>query len=193
MNKQLRSIAIGFTLLALALFGRDLSAQESKAGHSHAKAEAHGGTVVMSKLHHFEVVFKKNAVKVYLYDLNQNPIPAKGVKGTVTLKFRGGDSKTLPLEYGAPNGMKHKEKGEHMHKESGKEHHDGMGMDYLYAKVDLSEARPGQVKAVFSLTGLPNKKETRATFTETFRGWKKKGGHSHKGQKGDHHEKDHKH
>ncbi len=167
-------------------------AQESQKGHSHARAEIHGGTVVMSKMHHFEVVFKPKAIKVYLYDGRQNPLSAEGVTGTVTLKTRGGEPKTVPLkvvsmhdkgekgmmkheemehEHG-DKGMKH-EKAEHMNEE--KEHAGkmSMSMSFLKAEVDLSEVEPGSMKAVFSLKGLPNEKETEATFTETFKGFAK--------------------
>lgn len=46
-----------------------------------------------------------------------------------------------------------------------------MSMDFLQAKVDLGKVKAGSMKAVFSLKGLPNEKESSATFTETFNGF----------------------
>ncbi|RMD98553.1 MAG: hypothetical protein D6814_07325 [Calditrichaeota bacterium] len=174
MYKITRKIAWIPLFAMLAFFHPiHLSAQEGKAGHSHHKAEMHGGSVAMSKMHHFEVVFKKDQVQVYLYDLHQNAIPAKGVSGKVTLKFRKGEAKTLPLEFvAAAKGMEHHEAGEmHEHGHEKEEADHEMGMSFLRAKVDLSKVKPGQMKAVFSLSGLPNAKERAATFTETFRGF----------------------
>ena len=195
MNTLTRKIAGLFALLAMFVFyAGPMNAQESKAGHSHAKAEMHGGSVFMSQLHHFEVVFKPNGIRVYLYDGRQKPLSAKGVKGQVTLKFRDGKSETLPLQVvAATKMMEHKdEKGkmhEGMHEKQEKSHHDSMpmSMQYLQAKVDLSKISAGQMKAVFSLEGLPNEKETKATFTETFRGLKKAAKSHHNDEKGDHH------
>ncbi len=173
-------------------------AQEAKKGHSHANAEMHGGTVAMTKQHHFEVVFKPEAIQLYLYDGHQKPVSAKGVKGEVTLKFKDGKPQTLSLEYAAmqqemedehkgmmhdgnkemrhekmkDERMKHKESAEKDHHNEGKIDHDGMlAMDYLQTKVDLIKVEAGAMKAVFNLKGLPNEKETSATFTETFNGF----------------------
>ena len=186
-----RKIAVMTLFSMLVLFQPlHLSAQEGKSGHSHHKAEMHGGSVAMSKMHHFEVVFKKDQVQVYLYDLHQNPLAAKGVSGKVTLKFRKGKSKTLPLEFvAASKGMAHPEAGEmHDHGHEKEEANHAMGMSFLRAKVDLSSIKPGQMKAVFSLTGLPNTKERAATFTETFRGFHRMSkSHHEEGEEHHHH------
>ena len=197
------SLNVGRVLSVAILFvslSTSLNAQESKKGHSHGKAEMHGGTVAMSKMHHFEVVFKPDAIQVYLYDGRQNPLSAKGVEGTVTLKFRGMDAKTVPLqvaymhhadadEEGMHKEMKHEEmEHEHGEKSEHKEHamkkdgdHMSMSMTFLQADVDLGKVAAGTMKAVFSLKGLPAEKEREATFTETFKGFG--------GKKEMHHEK----
>lgn len=64
-----------------------------EAGHSHERAEVHGGTVTMSKEFHIETVFLPDQVRLYLYDAEQNPMHFKySGKGLVTangeLRFR---------------------------------------------------------------------------------------------------------
>lgn len=155
-------------------------AQEAKKGHSHAKVEIHGGTVSMSKYHHFEAVFKPDGIQVYLYDGLQNPLSAKGVEGEVTLKFRIGEPQKLPLTYVSKNpemAEEHQKEMTHEHGER-KEHADdeadhdmAAGMDYLQAEVDLGKVKAGTMKAIFTLKGLPSEKEGKATFTATFAGF----------------------
>jgi hypothetical protein len=137
--------------------------QESMKGHSHEKAQGHGGSVVMTKNYHFEVAFKPDAIAVYLYDGSQNALPLKNVTGEVSLKFKNGDTRTLKLKAAEAYQMGDKQKQQH--------HHEEMGQDYLQADVDLSGVEPGNLKATFSLAGLPNKEELKASFTETFNGF----------------------
>ncbi len=178
-------------------------AQETKKGHSHSTAEMHGGSVAMSKQYHFEVVFNSDAIQVYLYDGLQKPFSAKGVEGEVTLKFKNGAAKKLPLKYAS---MDHEmkdmqketehEEGEHEededdhddhHSKKNMDHHGmSMNMDYLQANVDLGKVEAGTMKAVFSLKGLPNEKEREATFTETFNGFSSKEPSHHENK--EHHE-----
>ncbi len=198
---------------------------QEKAGHSHERAEKHGGEVVMSKEHHFEVVWMPNHVMVYVYDGKQNPLDAKGVTGEVTFKFKGGKSETKELKFmdvakmqdmhkDGEHKMKHKKDGDHEHKkEGGHEHkkdgdHDhkkgmkGMNKEmmkamhkkmadqnHFMAKVDLDGVKPGEVKATFTLKGLPGSREKEATFTaknskmmSMMGGMHKDGGHK-KGKK----------
>ncbi len=194
--KQLKKLARVLIVAAFSLGMQNaLMAQESKAGHSHAKAEMHGGSAMMTKQYHFEVVFKSDAIQVYLYDGEQKPLSAKGVKGEVALKFTDGKSQTLPLEYVSPpvtekgephEGMAHEktkkaQEGEHPHGEEkghaeehpseAHGHSEGMmKMDYLQAKADLSKVKAKSMKATFSVKGLPNEKEREASFTATFPG-----------------------
>ncbi len=71
--------------------------QESKPGHSHAKAEIQGGEVAMTKANHFEVVWMPEHVIVYLYDQNQKPLTAKDVTGQVVFKFKDGKEQKATL------------------------------------------------------------------------------------------------
>ncbi len=80
-----------------------------EAGHSHERAEGHGGSVTMSKEFHVETVFMPDQVRLYLYDASQNPTHAKHWKkglveatGTVEYRDRGRGSTTLKFVRGAP-------------------------------------------------------------------------------------------
>jgi len=178
--------------------------EKPKAGHSHAKTEIHGGEAVMTKEHHFEVVWMANNVMVYMYDMNQKPLAAKGVTGEVVFKFKDGkDQKaTLTLmeaaktmaehssekkaEYPAEKKAEHPaEKAEHptekkaehpaekqemtpgkmSEKEMAEMHKRMSDQDHLMANVNLENVKEGDVKAAFTLKGLPGKGENEAKFT----------------------------
>jgi hypothetical protein len=149
--------------------------QESKAGHSHAKAEIHGGEVMMTKAHHFEAVWMPDHVMVYLYDINQKPLSAKGVTGEVVFQFKDGkeEKATLTLmEAGKMQMMSehHAEGGRHemMHGKMSKEEMEAMhklmsNQDHFMASVNLENVKEGDVKATFTLKGLPGENEGEAT------------------------------
>lgn len=139
-------------------------------GHSHAKAEQHGGLITMStkKEFHFEVVFHSDSVRVYLYDGKQNPISAKGVSGITSLLFRDDHkpkSLNADLVYINPAEQK-KDEHDHGHKKEEKGRHE---QDFLQAKINLAKVQTGNMKAVFALKNLPGKEEKNLTFIETFR------------------------
>ncbi|RIK78867.1 hypothetical protein DCC62_06755 [candidate division KSB1 bacterium] len=179
-----RKIYLGIlVLLSIALSGGSLSAQhhheqESKAGHSHAKAEIHGGEAAMTKAHHFEVVWMPDHVMVYLYDQNQKPLAAKGVSGEVIFKFKDGKEQkaTLALMEAGKMMADHTEdeKHEKQHGQMSKEKLEAMhklmsNQDHLTASVDLGNAEEGEVKATFTLKGLPGKGESEATFATKYK------------------------
>lgn len=156
--------------------------QESKAGHSHAKAEIHGGEAAMTKAHHFEAVWMPDHVMVYLYDQNQEPLAAKGVTGEVTFTFKDGKEQKAALtlmEAGKMMEEHHEKSGqmEHqgmMHMQMSKEEMEAMhkrmsNQDHLVAKVNLANAKEGEVKATFTLKGLSGKGESEATFTSKYK------------------------
>lgn len=163
--------------------------QEAQAGHSHAKAEIHGGEALMTTAHHFEVVWMPDHVMVYLYDQSQKPLTAKGVSGEVVFKFKDGKEAkaTLTLmEAGKmmaahhADGEKHGEQPEMgekhemmqgtMTKEEMAAMHKRMSdQDHLTTKVDLGTAKEGEVKATFTLKGLTGKGEDEATFTSKYK------------------------
>lgn len=169
--------------------------QESKAGHSHAKAETHGGEAAMTKAHHFEVVWMANHVMVYLYDMNQKPLAAKGVTGEVVFKFKDGKEQKAALTLmeagkkmeehpsekhaehpaeGAKQAEHPAEKHEMAHgqmseKEMAEMHKLMSNQDHLVADVNLENVKEGEVKATFTLKGLPGNGESIATFSSKYK------------------------
>jgi len=183
-----RALPIAALVLSVALpaaaQGHDHGKHGEKAGHSHAKAEGHGGAVTMTKAHHFEVVYTEKGVHIYVYDSSQNAVDPKGSSGEVTFKFKakGKPSATVALKYvgGAEHGDHdddHGEKGEHGdhdddHGEKGEhgdhdDDHDG-AVGHLEAAVNLAGISKGGAKAKFTITGLAHKKEARVSFRASF-------------------------
>lgn len=147
---------------------------EEGAGHSHDRAESHGGSATMTKEFHFETVFHSDAVMIYVYDGSQGPLDAKGVTGTVDLEFR--DRGRQPLHA----------KLEYVPAESGE-------VGYLRAALDLSEIAEAEAKAKVDLHGLAGGSEKEVSFRETFRLAEEAGhdghgeGHEHGEMKDDDH------
>ncbi len=164
-----------------ALLAQHQHKEESQAGHSHAKAEIHGGEVAMTRAHHFEVVWMPDHVMVYLYDGSQKPLAAKGVTGEVVFKFKDGKEQKAALtlmEAGKMQMMSehHAEGGQHemMHGKMSKEEMEAMhklmsSQDHFMASVNLENVKEGDVKATFTLKGLPGKGESEATFTSKYK------------------------
>ncbi|MCI0693926.1 hypothetical protein L0337_18210 [candidate division KSB1 bacterium] len=182
-----------------ALLAQHQHEQESKSGHSHAKAETHGGEVMMTKAHHFEVVWMAEGVMVYLYDAGQKPLAAKGITGEVVFKFKDGKEQKAALtsmevgkmmeehpteknaEHPAEKAEHPAEKAEHPTEKHDMEHgkmskaemeamHKRMSdQDHLMAKVDLANVKEGDVKATFTFKGLPGKGESEATFVSKYK------------------------
>lgn len=176
------ALLLTFTMLSGgALLAQHHHEQESKAGHSHAKAEIHGGEVAMTKAHHFEAVWMPDHVMVYLYDMNQKPLAAKGITGEVVFKFKDGKEQKAALalmEAGKMQMMSehHAEGGQHemMHSNMSKEEMEAMhklmsNQDHFMANVNLENVKEGDVKATFTLKGLPDKDEREATFASKYK------------------------
>ncbi len=110
---------------------------ESAAGHSHAQAELHGGSVTMTPDHHFEVVFAAAEMRVYAYDGKQVPIQSlKDVAVSGTLHAKEGDPIGVEFEYVAPD------------EEAGR------SQGYFVAAYDFSEVEDGTLKAMIEVAGL---------------------------------------
>lgn len=110
---------------------------ESEAGHSHEMAVVHGGQVIMTPQHHFEVLFTDDQSRVYVYDGKQNPITnPKDVTATMTLMMKDGKSETMNLDYTAPDPEK------------------GRTQGYFYVDRDMTGVKDGEMKAVIKMAGL---------------------------------------
>lgn len=175
--------------------GNTLRAQDA---HSHDKSEIHGGESTMTKAHHFETVWMHDHVMVYLYDINQKPLAAKGVTGEVVFKFKDGKEQKAALaliETGKKAEAHHSENEKHAehpsegeksaeHPSEEAKHETAHGkmskaemeamhklmsnQDHLTAEVHLENVKEGEVKATFTLKGLPGKGESAATFTSEY-------------------------
>jgi hypothetical protein len=110
---------------------------EEAKGHSHESCELHGGSVVMTPSHHFEVVFAREEVRVYGYDGAQKPInEMKDATGTVTLQAKDGSGKELALSYVSPDAEA------------------GQSQGYFAAPHEFGEIEEGQMKATVMLSGV---------------------------------------
>jgi len=105
------SVAVAFGLGVSVVSAHEHGGHEKgeKSGHSHERAEVHGGVVTMSKEFHIETVFMPDQVRLYLYDGEQNPMhvqSAKGVlvsaTGIVDFRDRGRGTTTLKFERATP-------------------------------------------------------------------------------------------
>ncbi len=146
-------------------------------GHSHEKCELHGGQVTMTKQHHFETVFAPDGVRVFIYSAEQTPLPVGKAVGTVTLEYKDGTTRQVPLAAEKPAEGQPAVYYCSMHPAQtqmapGKCAICGMNLIPQYslaAKADLSKVPPGTLKAVVRLAGLEGT-EPEATFTETYTG-----------------------
>lgn len=146
------------------------------AGHDHDQATLHGGRVTVVEDYHFETVFSKDGIRVFIYTANQAPMMVKKVKGTATLAFENGPKVDLKLVRTEPSEGAPAVHFCPMHEEVVQfktglcTHCSGMKLfvqDYLFAKADLSKVKPGKMKAAVTIEGLKGKKEA-LSFTEVY-------------------------
>jgi hypothetical protein len=132
----------------------------------------------MTWTHHFEVVWMADHVMVYLYDIDQKPLPVKGVSGEVTFKFKNRPEQKVTLTMmeagkmlvdstaGAKPGMSPAQ----MSKEEMAAWHQRLSnQDHLVASVNLAEVNDGELKADFAFKGLPGKGESKAKFSVKYK------------------------
>ncbi len=145
----------------------------SDAGHSHEKSEMHGGAVTMTDGHHVETVFGPDGVRVYLYSMDQEPLAADKLAGTVLLKDRTEKPREVRLTPFTPKDGEPALWYCTMH-DSPPQMKSGAcpvcGMKLvaqtgLFAPVDLSKAQRGSVEATVHVTGLSGD-EKDVTVTE---------------------------
>jgi hypothetical protein len=100
----------------------------------------HGGVVVRTESHFFEIVFRKDSVRLYAYNHDIDRIPLDGVLGRIQLQRKGRLSKSIKLRF-------HPEKFEHS---------EVPDEGYLEAHLKFSGGmqEPGTI-VLFHLTGIP--------------------------------------
>lgn len=121
---------------------------ESAAGHSHTAAQIHGGEVVMTQDHHFEVSYTATTLRIHMYDGHQKPLSAKGVTGDASVSLRAGGAERVPLRYVAATAE---------------------AADYLEGAYAFQALKPGSAKVSVQLAGLKASEAT-TSFKTTFAG-----------------------
>lgn len=117
----------------------------------------HGGQVLTSGEHSFEVIFGDGGIHVFSMDSSGAPLTPRKLSGKVVLRARRGKPKTLPLE-----AVRNKQ-GEVVH---------------LMAKGDFSGVRDGSRRATFQLDGLGTQTASFWTVLRRTEGSKMAGSHS---------------
>jgi hypothetical protein len=187
MKPNVWSLPVGLSLALIGWIGAPrVAAQErnhdahaapaqTASGHSHAKSELHGGHVTMTRNHHFETLFSPDGIRIFTYTAEHAPQMTEKAKGRVTLTFKDGSTKVLPLVTQRPSDREKTAYFCPMHQDVVQMEPGvcpkcgGMKLyaqDYLFGKVDLSGVEPGTLKASVAIEGLA-KPETEVTFTET--------------------------
>lgn len=110
----------------------------------------HGGQATKMEPLTFEVVYRPQELRVYIYGFMPYPESAKEAKGEVVMQVRGNPQVfRYPLRYVAPPA--------------------GSGeQDYLAAAVDLTHVRDGDMRVTFNLENLPLPHRPKVAFTQTF-------------------------
>lgn len=168
MSRQIGSV---LAILALPAF---LLAHggEDHGGASHDEpatpAPRHGGKVLASGSHFFEVIFEDGGLHVFPLSSAGGPLAPRDLRGKVTLRARRGKPQALALEP--------------VRDSSG-------GVTHLMARGDFSKIRDGSRKAVFQLEGLGASGAEFWTVLRRTPGAKMAGSHSdHSAGSGSHHD-----
>jgi len=135
-----------FSFLTLSLLAVSPGfAQDKKEEHEHF--EAHGGVGKKANDRRFEIVFRRDAVRVYVSDKDGKPVDLAGAEGTVQVRFRQRSKNALS----AKAGLVPAKAGEPA---------------YLEAKLELAKVEEGAATATISLTKLQGGD---ASFQEPFK------------------------
>ncbi len=116
---------------------------------------------------------------------HQEPLAAKGVTGEATFTFKDGKEQKAALTLMEAGKMMEEhptekkvedtaEKHEMMHGQMSKAEMEAMhkrmsNQDHLVANVNLENVKEGEVKATFTLKGLPGKGESEAMFASKYK------------------------
>jgi hypothetical protein len=111
---------------------------DDKAPDRPAEAQPpHGGQVKKAEPLTFEVVYRPQEVRVYIYSLMPYPESAKEARGEMLMQVRDNPRVfRYPLHYVAPAAGSSEQ-------------------DYLAAAVDLTKVRDGDMRVTFNLENLP--------------------------------------
>jgi hypothetical protein len=192
MNSTIRRAALLLATCLAAVPGAALA--QSHAGHGHAPDDAaegaerdrspeqcalHGGQVVVTKAHAFEMVVSHGGVELYIYDADHGPSTVRNAEGTIRFALAGGDTISCDLVREDPR------EGERtvyfcpMHSDVVRSEPGtcpkcgGMELvvqDHLAAQADLKKAEPGSTTMLVSLDRLKGR-ERRTSFSDVLQGF----------------------
>jgi hypothetical protein len=116
-------------------------------GHDHGGA-SHGGVEAKTKRHHFEAVFAKGGVRLYVHGADHKPINASHLSATATFYHPSSQAPwfTRNLQPASQQAS-----------------------EALELVLDLSKVPTDGAKVAFRVTGLADPSEQTATFTVPFR------------------------
>jgi hypothetical protein len=98
----------------------------------------------------FEVVYRPQEIRVYIYGLMPYPYSAKDARGEAIMQVRGNPQIfRAPLHYVAPAAGSREQ-------------------DYLAAAVDLTHVRDGDMQVTLNLENLPLPHRPKVSFAQTF-------------------------
>jgi len=110
----------------------------------------HGGQMTVVGPLLFEAVYRPKETRLYCYRVDHRPVSVRDVEGQISMTVRGNDKVfRFPLKYVAPRAG-------------------STGQDCLAVAVDVSRVRNGDMSVTFELASLPNPRQPRATFVQTF-------------------------
>ena len=114
-----------------------------------AHAAQHGGQVSQTANYCFEVVYRPQEARVYLYNHDHRHLSVRGVTGQASLRLAGNDKVfRLPIQYSAGR--------------SPRQH------DYLAVYADFNGVRDRGMKVTMALANLPDLRQRSASFVQTF-------------------------
>lgn len=134
-NKNITLVVMMSAFLILS--GSVVTAHE---GHEHLMTKApHGGEIVMVGDYHYEMLIKPGEIDLYVFDGKLNPLPLKGMEGSLVIKSAESTSKNIPFE---PAG------------------------DYFKAAVDVSSMKSFIAIVTITINGKANEGRFRHSSTE---------------------------
>ncbi len=184
-----RTLSVSFAL-GMLVSGRLLFAQEEQhpgaalaAGMSQSEPAAaalpkcalHGGAVVKTKAHSFEIVPAPDGIRVYLYDQDGSPMLADATAGTMTFAVGDSSKREIALSPRTPGAGKAAVYFCTMHPDfvrdaPGRCDECGMSLvpqSCLFATTDFMAGRSRTIETTFAIRGLAGEEEE-ATFTRTW-------------------------
>ena len=116
------------------------------------KINVHGGNPHQTAAHAFEVVFVKNGIIIYPYDIKGEPLAVDGLNSSITLTPKKAGEKPNTITAKATPGKDKTVRG------------------FLIADTDLAAAAKDSMMVKITISGLKNDKEKEATFEIPFTG-----------------------